>query len=130
MHPAFRLLLAGLATTQVAQAIPPPPEQSFVDCSQPVYAVDQLVCDDPELLALERRLIELVGQLDLDAVAATDPGFEAQPEWFRRRALCAFASAQTACLRALYFDRIVTLEALAAAGQGFDTATRHEAWFT
>lgn len=127
MRPAHRLLLAGLVATPVAQAIPPPPEQSFVDCSQPVYAADQLVCDDPELLAMERRLKELVGQIDLDAVAAADPGFETQPEWFRRRALCAFASAQTACLRALSFDRIVTLEALAAAGQGLDTATRHEA---
>jgi hypothetical protein len=47
------LVLAFLLVTPFAEAIPPP-GRFFVDCSEPVCAVDQLVCADPRLLAPER----------------------------------------------------------------------------
>jgi len=105
------LSIAWLAPGE-AIAVPPPPEQVAADCDAPTYASDQLVCHDPELLELDRRMRSLLAQLDLEAVAAARRDVESQPSWFRRRSLCAFADAHAACLRAMYVDRISTLEAL------------------
>jgi uncharacterized protein len=106
------LLLIGLAAVPVAHAIPPPPERLTVNCEEPVYASDQLVCEDPELLAIDRRMGLLLEQLDLGAVEISRPTLEPQAYWFRRRSLCAFSDAHRACLRAMYIDRLVVLEAL------------------
>lgn len=101
---------------QTAGAVPPPPEQLAADCEQPTYASDQLVCDTPELRALDERMRALLGRLDLEAVAGRDPAFEPQPDWLRRRSLCAFSAAHAGCLRAMYEARIAELEVLASAG--------------
>lgn len=99
-----------------ARAVPPPPEQVSANCDAPTYASDQLVCHDPELLELDRRMRALLTRLDLEVLAAAGSDVESQASWFRRRSLCAFADAHTACLRAMYVDRISALEALTRSG--------------
>jgi uncharacterized protein len=105
----------GVLAVQTAGAIPPPPEQLAADCVQPTYASDQLVCTTPELLTLDLRMSALLDRVDLEAVIRTDPSFEPQPDWLRRRSLCAFAAAHAECLRAMYEARIAELEGLAPA---------------
>lgn len=93
-------------------AVPPPPQRSGVDCEQPVYASDRLVCADLALLALDRQ----VGQSWHEIVAggfAPDAAawFEDQPSWFARRGRCAFSALHAACLRAAYGERALLLQA-------------------
>jgi uncharacterized protein len=97
----------------VAAAVPPPPEQSAANCSTPTYASDQLVCADPALLALDRRMARLLAVASPAAAAAPLHWFEPQDVWFRRRSLCAFSPRHAACLKAAYGERIDLLSALA-----------------
>ncbi|MFQ6539745.1 MULTISPECIES: hypothetical protein [Aphanothece] len=103
-----------------AAAVPPPPEQSAANCAAPSYASDQLVCADPALLALDRRMARLLAAAGSAAQASQLHWFEPQQVWFRRRSRCAFSERQAACLRAAYSERIALLSALdgPAAGQG------------
>jgi uncharacterized membrane protein/uncharacterized protein len=110
-----------------AHAIPPAPTQSVANCDQAVYASDQLVCVDPELRALDRRLGELLARTSwsdkVTAVSLVEP-----PEaWFRRRSLCAFSERHAACLEAAYSERIAVITVIANASpevaQGARVAT-------
>jgi len=112
---ALEIAAYGVLAAQPAAAIPPPPEQLAADCERPTYASDQLVCATPDILALDQRMADLLDRLDLEAVVRTDPSFEQQPDWLRRRSLCAFSTAHAECLRAMYEARIAELELLALA---------------
>ena len=94
---------------QVA-AVPPPVAQESADCTHPVYATDTLVCEDPALLALDRRLVAVLA----NAPAQTAPGgfIEDQGAWFRRSRLCAFRADHPACAAQAYLDRIAVLSML------------------
>jgi uncharacterized membrane protein/uncharacterized protein len=110
-----------------AHAIPPPPVQTVADCERPTYASDQLVCADAELLALDRKLRDLLATVDLASRVAPASLVEPQEAWFRRRSLCAFSETHAACLRAAYNERIAVLTAVdsatAAATRGAEAAT-------
>lgn len=113
--------LIGIMASASAVGLPPPPDQVIVDCARPVYASDQLVCDDPEILELDRRVGSLLADLVIDSLTVTHPDFESQTEWMRRRSLCAFSAAHRECLRALYVERAALLaELLATQRRGFD----------
>jgi uncharacterized protein len=108
---------ALLGRLQPAAAVPPPPEQSAANCDTPTYASDLLVCADPSLLALDRRMVGLLAGRSAPPKPALH-WFEAQEAWFRRRSLCAFSERHAACLRAAYTERIDLLTALAGAPSG------------
>jgi uncharacterized protein len=107
------LAAAAWSCCAVAAAVPPPPEQSTANCATPTYASDQLVCADPALLALDRRMARLLANASSAAPHAALPWFEPQDAWFRRRGLCAFSPRHAACLKAAHGERIDLLSALA-----------------
>ena len=127
MKPTFAICTGTLGlvlgATAALHAVPPPPEQYSADCARPVYASDQLVCQTPELLALDKALASQIAATD-NATFASDNRFtEGHGEWFRRRSLCAMQTDQLSCLRAAYADRSRLIERLGkplpAAGQRF-----------
>jgi len=61
------LLLAAAAMTA---PVPPPIAQWSADCERPSYAVDQLICSDPELTALDRQLGSLLRRVAADRLRA------------------------------------------------------------
>jgi uncharacterized protein len=108
-------LLLACAAPQAGtapSAVPPPPGQDAANCDSPTYASDMLVCDDPQLQALDARMLEAWSSLDLARVVAADAWVESQQEWFKRRSLCAFNELHADCLRGAYIERIAVLEAL------------------
>lgn len=112
------MLIVVLAGIGRAAAVPPPPGQAAANCDSPTYASDMLVCADPDLLALDRRMRDLLPASAPDPALAPRPLIEGQEKWFRRRSLCAFSERHAACLRAAYEDRMSVLDALRAAGSG------------
>jgi uncharacterized membrane protein len=92
-----------------AHAIPPPPTQSVADCDRPTYASDQLVCTDPELLALDRKLGDLLATAVSSGQVAPVSLVEPQESWLMRRSLCAFSGQHAACLKAAYSERIAVI---------------------
>ena len=109
------LLLGALLATAAAPAaalIPPPPSQTGVDCDAKVYAVDTIVCEDPDLLAMDQAVQRAIADLGLEpAESAT---YEAHEAWFRRRGLCAMVETARECLAAAYSERLAILTALRA----------------
>jgi len=88
----------------------PPPEQIAVDCSMPVYAIDGLICADPQRMRDEQAMRDL-----LAAVVPEDfdgEWIETQPDWIKRRALCAFRTDAGSCVDAALSKRLVVLRAL------------------
>jgi uncharacterized protein len=102
------LLLGGAA----ALAVPPPPEQFAANCESPTYASDMLVCGDTSLRALDARMREAWEAVDFASVVAPGAWVEAQPDWFKRRSLCAFGDRHAECLQDAYVEHIAVLEAL------------------
>lgn len=101
-------LLSPQAAAPAAEATPPPPTAVVTDCRTPVYAVDSLVCEDPELLGLDRLLgttAARVGAGEGGDVSELTPA-----QWFRHSRQCAFDSDQRACLVAAYCARLALLE--------------------
>jgi len=95
-----------------AHAIPPPPEQSVANCTNPTYASDAFVCADATLLGLDRQVRDALASLAFANTVAPKALVEDQEAWFRRRSLCAFSERQAGCLRAAYSERIVVLDVL------------------
>jgi uncharacterized protein len=114
----FGMVTAVLTSIDHAGALPPPPEQSAANCDTPSYASDMLVCADPGLLALDRKMRDLLAAGRSASAISTLQWFESQEAWFRRRSLCAFSERHVACLRAAYAERNVLLTALQEAGSG------------
>lgn len=105
-------LQAGPSPISAAHAIPPPPEQSTANCTNPTYASDAFVCADKELLALDQRVRSTLVVTSLANAVAPTSLVEDQEAWFKRRSRCAFSERQAGCLRAAYSERIVVLDAL------------------
>jgi uncharacterized protein len=129
-------LLVGCAAPQARtapSAVPPPPGQDAANCDSPTYASDLLVCGDPQLRALDARMLDVWSSLDLARVLAPDAWVESQQEWFKRRSLCAFNERHDDCLRGAYLERIAVLEALQRVAsrpprQGTTTVCRDAPW--
>jgi uncharacterized protein len=96
-------------------ATPPPPDQIAANCEAPTYTSDMLVCADPGLLALDRRMRDDWAGVDVARVISPRALVEAQAVWFKRRSLCAFVEMHADCLKAAYAERIAVLEALRSA---------------
>jgi len=116
-----------------AHAIPPPPEQSTANCTNPTYASDAFVCADKELLALDQRMRSTLVVTSLANAVAPTSLVEDQEAWFKRRSRCAFSERQATCLNAAYSERIVVLAALRAASlelaqSGVSAACRDAPW--
>ncbi len=91
-------------------AVAPPTDQTTADCAAPTYATDMLVCDDPDLRALNAELARLWAQVE--AGSSGDPAAaEAQAVWFRERSLCAFQEDHRGCTESAYRARIAALRA-------------------
>ena len=103
---AALLLLA--APSQATAPVPPPVEQRTADCARPVYATDMLVCDDPGLRALDKRLRALA------PATSSSPLLEDRAAWFRRSRRCAFQAEHRACAAAAYGEALSVAEAVAA----------------
>lgn len=95
-------------------AIPPPPYQETANCAQPTYATDHLVCDDPELRALDADLARRLAGLRATGGMPASPFIEDQGAWLRRRSLCAFRPDHRDCTLAAYRVRAIELEALSS----------------
>ena len=106
------LLQAGPSPISAAHAIPPPPEQSVANCTNPTYASDAFVCADAALLGLDRQVRDALTNLAFVNTVAPKALVEDQEAWFRRRSLCAFSERQAGCLTAAYSERIVVLDVL------------------
>lgn len=108
------LALATLATSWLVGAAPPPVGASAApsfDCTRARGAVEQLICSDAELAALDRRLAQIYTQAA--ARAAGGSGMSAlrarQRRWIRTRNACEVQADLHACVRASYDDRTVEL---------------------
>ena len=130
------MMLVGCASLEartVPSAVPPPPGQDAANCDSPTYASDVLVCSDPQLRALDTRMLDAWSSLDLASVLAPAAWVEQQQEWFKRRSLCAFSERHADCVRDAYIERIAVLEALLRvasrpARQGTATVCRDAPW--
>lgn len=130
------MMLVGCASFEastVPPAVPPPPGQDAANCDSPTYASDVLVCSDPQLRALDTRMLEAWSSLDLASVLAPDAWVEQQQDWFKRRSRCAFSERHAGCLRDAYIERIAVLEALQRvasrpARQGTAAVCRYAPW--
>jgi uncharacterized protein len=99
-----------VASCQDSASIAPPTEQMTADCAAPTYATDMLVCEDPDLSALDEEVARLWTERAAgsggDAAAV-----EAQASWFRERSLCAFEADHRGCALAAYQARLAELRA-------------------
>lgn len=126
------MVVGAAALTPPATAVPPPPERPVVDCAQPIYAVDTLVCEDAELRTANDRLRRLLA-VDPPGIDGRQPAgawIESQSDWYRRRALCAFRKDAAACVTDAYAERITVLAALRdpPADAGRETRCRNVPW--
>lgn len=96
-------LRIGLAL--IAQAVPPPLPQRTADCSRPVYASDQLLCAEPELRVMDRRLATLMSLQSVPQGA----WIEDPESWFKRSRLCAMARDHRVCLIDAYRERLALM---------------------
>jgi uncharacterized protein len=106
MRAGLCLIVAAslVASCDDPAAVAPPTGQTTADCTAPTYATDMLVCDDPDLRALDADLARLWAQVEADPNG--DPAAaEAQAAWFRERSLCAFEADHRGCAEATYRDR-------------------------
>lgn len=109
------LWLAGallIGSGPAAALIPPPPPRAGVDCNARVYAIDTVVCENPDLLAMDRAVQRET--IDAGAEPAESALFEAHDTWFRRRGLCAMVETARECVAAAYSERLAILKALRA----------------
>lgn len=95
-----------------AFAVPPPVEQLTADCNRPVYASDQLVCDDGVLRSLDAQLASQVRDKPHLGTLDGTTYYETQSVWFKRRSLCAMKPGHRQCLLAAYAERIRILDAM------------------
>jgi uncharacterized protein len=127
----FVLIVSALPALPAAQqpaSVPPPAWQHTADCARPVYATDQLVCEDPQLRAIDRQLADLYDRVaDSRASAGADGPerphlgtnassllLESDLDWFRRRSLCAFRADHRDCAIAAYRERLAVIGMLDA----------------
>lgn len=103
----FTCVLACSVPASAQMPVPPPVEQSTADCARPVYASDQLLCDDPELRQLDTQLAAV---LRVPAAWNGSSLIESDSQWFKRRSRCAFETDHRACLVQSYRDRLAFLE--------------------
>lgn len=121
--------LLAIAPLPAAALIPPPPTQTGVDCNAKVYAVDTIVCENPDLLAMDQAVQRAIA--DIGPEPAESAAYEAHETWFRRRGLCAMVETARECLAAAYSERLAVLAALRtpttqASGSGCPIATNRQ----
>lgn len=113
------LLIASLAIAALpamAQApVPPPPAWSpELDCTARVYAVDTLICEDPDLLKGARQV-----EAAYRRAATSRPEIQAdQLEWSKQRNRCVFERGARGCVKRLQARRTKALEAAIKASPG------------
>jgi uncharacterized protein len=115
MRAGLCLIVAAslVASCDDPAAVAPPTGQTTADCAAPTYATDMLVCDEPDLRALDADLARLWAQVEANPNG--DPAAaEAQAAWFRERSLGAFEADHRGCADATYRDRVAALRAGAA----------------
>ena len=97
------IVTAVLATLLAQATVPmsPPVEQQTANCARPTFATDMLVCDDPELRALDERLRTIPPR-----PAAASELLEARADWFRRSRRCAFQADHRGCAVAAYREAL------------------------
>lgn len=100
-----------------AVALPPPPEQQFAACDAPVYAIDQLVCGDAELAAMDQTVRAMLRDVPAEVADSPAPFIESQRDWFARRSRCAFERDGRACTQDAYAERMAVLGTLGAGAQ-------------
>lgn len=90
-----------------AVAVPPPPNAgaATTDCAAPVYAIDRLICDDPELSHLNAALAARIARPSA-ADTALKPG---HAEWYRSSRMCAAQPDAKACILKAYLKRLQRL---------------------
>lgn len=104
---------ATLALAGPAAAIPPPPNggAAATDCAAPVYAIDRLICEDPELSHLNAALAARLAR-----PAAADAGLKpGHAEWYRSSRMCAAQPDAKACILKAYLKRLQRLGPITAA---------------
>ena len=99
-------------------SVPPPIEQHHANCDEPTYASDIFVCQDPQLLSMDRALVDLIALSTDFAFGASTPWLEPHYAWFKRRSLCAFQLSQKSCLISAYDERLAVLSAINLGPQG------------
>jgi uncharacterized protein len=92
--------------------VPPPLAQVSADCRTTTYASDRLVCEDPALLAVDRRMARAWSSRPV-----IGKWIEPQGHWFKRSRLCAMRIEHRACLVSAYGERIALLERAAGSAE-------------
>jgi uncharacterized protein len=107
-----RSALLALAAIAFAGSAPGQDAPSF-DCSAVREgSVEELVCDDPALAALDRRLAEVYGQAVKKAVNEHPPTLKAEQRgWWKGRDECWKSDDRRACVEDSYRRRIAELQA-------------------
>ncbi|WP_037497784.1 hypothetical protein [Sphingomonas jaspsi] len=96
----------------LAQAVPPPVDQTTADCARPVYATDQLVCGDAELRVLDQQLATALVGFE----ATSSRWLEPQSNWLKRRSSCAFERDHRTCALSAYRERLAVVRIWPVAG--------------
>jgi uncharacterized protein len=107
----------GVVSTPGA-TLPPPARQLSAVCNSPTYASDQLICNDPNLLAVDHQMLASLRAAGRMAIEPTSPFVEAQEDWVRRRSLCALRSDHAICLEHAYDERVEVLRGLSGDSVG------------
>ena len=99
-----------------AQSETPQPQQAAslpsFDCADTFGSVEEMICDDPALMALDRRLNDLYAHKieNIDADEAL-PIRAFQRGWIKARNACSKSNDPRQCVVDIYNDRIAELEA-------------------
>ncbi len=111
---ATRIVLVAAAACGVLSlpAAAQSPAAASVDCTSPTGGVATVICGDPGLAALDRKLVDVYAA----AAKAAKPEqrnrlFAEQQSWLTDRRRCTGAADQVACMSELYTLRIADLQA-------------------
>lgn len=110
---AARGLLASFVFAAPVAAVPPPPNwgAAATNCAAPVYAIDRLVCEDPQLRLLDQAIGVRVS-FPAPSDAALRPSHD---EWYRQSRLCASQADAKGCILNAYLARLKLLGPIAPA---------------
>lgn len=104
---------AALGGACLLSAAPAAAQQPSYDCAKATHEIEQLVCKDKELSALDLKLAEVYKAAEKKAVNEQPPVLKAnQRGWVKGKNDCWKSQDQRACTTRVYVDRIAELQAL------------------
>lgn len=102
----------GPAAAAPVAALPPLPTGLSFSCARKLEPVEQLICDDPALAALDRKLVGVVAAASKRQPSTTNLQTLSlvQQQWRQDRDSCATAADARRCVSGVYRARIAELQ--------------------